>query len=150
MRAATFTAWSKALAAHLYENARAEVLICDALKVTSEPGESEGDFRSRLALAARERRDAAVEDLRRKYAPKLQALDDRERRAQERVSREQSQASQQKLQTALSIGSSILGALMGRKALSATNLTRAASAARSASASARKARTSTARAKVST
>jgi hypothetical protein len=48
------------------------------------------------------------------------------------VAREQSQLSQQKLQTAFSIGASILGAFMGRKALSATNLNRVSSAARSA------------------
>ncbi len=54
--------------------------------MSSAPGESDGDFRARLALLARERRDAAVEALRRKYAPKLQTLDDRERRAAERVS----------------------------------------------------------------
>jgi hypothetical protein len=132
MRAASFAAWGKTLASHLYENARADVLVCDALKTTSAPGESEGDFRSRLALAAREKRDAAVEELRRMYAPKLQTLDDRERRAQERVAREQSQLSQQKLQTAFSIGASILGAFMGRKTLSATNLNRVSSAARSA------------------
>jgi hypothetical protein len=121
------------LSAYLYENARAEVLVCDALKCTSEAGESEGDFRARLAHAARERRDAAVADLRRKYAPKLQAMADRERRAQERIAREQSQLSQQKLQTAFSVGASILGAFLGRKALSATNVNRVATAARSAS-----------------
>jgi hypothetical protein len=132
VRAASFATWGKALSSYLYESARAEVLICDALKTTSAPGESEGEFRSRLALAARERRDAAVEELRRKYSPKLQTLDDRERRAQERVAREQSQLSNQKMQTALSIGASILGAFLGRKALSATNLNRAATAARSA------------------
>jgi hypothetical protein len=131
MRATSFQAWGKSLSAYLYESARAEVLICDALKAVSAPGEPEGEFRSRLALAARERRDAAVEELRRKYAPKLQTLDDRERRAQERVAREQSQLTQQKFQTALSIGASILGAFMGRKALSATNINRAATAARS-------------------
>jgi hypothetical protein len=132
MRPASFPAWGKSLSAYLYENARAEVLAADALKATSAPGEPEGDFRARLALAARERRDAAVEDLRRKYAPKLQAFEDRERRAQERVAREQSQLSQQKFQTALSIGASILGAFMGRKTLSATNMNRAATAVRSA------------------
>jgi hypothetical protein len=132
MRASSYGAWSKTLNAHLYENARAEVLVCDALKVTSAPGESERDFRSRLTLAARERRDAAVEDLRRKYAPKLQAMEERERRAQERVSREQSQLSHQKLQTAFTVGASILGAFLGRKTLSATNINRAAAAARSA------------------
>jgi hypothetical protein len=132
MRAGSFPAWSKSLNAHLYENARADVLVCDALKTTSAPDETEGDFRSRLTLAARERRDAAVADLRKKYAPKLQTLDDRERRAQERLSREQSQLSQQKLQTTFSVGASILGAFLGRKKLSATNLNRVASAARSA------------------
>jgi hypothetical protein len=133
MRASSYAAWNKSLSAYLYENARADVLLCPALKATSAPDESEGDFRSRLALAARERRDAAVAALRTKYAPKLQTLDNRERAAQDRVSREQSQLSQQKLQTAFSIGASILGAFLGRKALSATNINRAASAARSAS-----------------
>jgi hypothetical protein len=132
MRAASYAAWSKSLNGYLYENARADVLVCDALKATSAPDESEGDFRARLALAARERRDAAVADLRRKYAPKLQAMDERERRAQASVSREQSQLSQQKWQTALSVGTSILGAFLGRKTLSATNINRVATAARSA------------------
>jgi hypothetical protein len=132
MRAASFTAWGKSLSAYLYESARADVLVCDALKATSAPGEAEGDFRARLALTARERRDSTVEELRRKYAPRLQTLDDRERRAQERVAREQSQLTQQKFQTALSIGASILGAFMGRKTLSATHINRAATAARSA------------------
>jgi hypothetical protein len=132
MRAASYAQWGKALAGHLYENARAEVLVCDALKLSSAPGESEGDFRARLTLAARERRDAAVEALRRKYAPKLQALQERERRAQERVEREKAQLSQQKLQTAFTIGASVFGALLGRRRMSVSNVDRAASAARSA------------------
>jgi hypothetical protein len=59
-------------------------------------------------------------------------LDDRERRGQESIAREQSQLSQQKLQTAFSVGASILGAFLGRKTLSVTNLNRVATAARSA------------------
>jgi hypothetical protein len=132
MRANTYAAWNKGLSAYLYENARADVLLCSALKAASLPDESEGDFRSRLTLAARERRDAGVTALRTKYAPKLQALDNRERGAQDRVAREQSQLSQQKMQTVFNIGASILGAFMGRKTLSATNINRAAAAARSA------------------
>jgi len=132
MRVASYAAWTKSLAAHLYENAKADLFVCDALQSVSNPGESEGDFRARLGLAARERRDVAVAELRKKFASKLQALEDRERRAQERVAREKSQLSEQKLHTAFSVGTSILGALMGRKALSATNMNRAAAAARSA------------------
>ncbi|MEP7243368.1 MAG: ATP-binding protein [Gammaproteobacteria bacterium] len=132
MRAASYPAWSKSLSSNLYESARADVLVCDAIKAVSAPDEPEGDFRSRLTLSAREKRDAAVADLRKKYAPKLLSLDTRERAAQDRLAREKSQLSQQKLQTVLSVGASILGAFLGRKALSATNINRATQAARSA------------------
>jgi len=132
MRASSYAAWGKTLAAHLYQNARADVLVCEPLKASSAPGADEGDFRAQLALAAREQRDAAAADLKRKYAPKLTTLEDQERRASERVERERSQLSQQKLQTAFSVGASVLGALLGRRKLSATNINRAASAARSA------------------
>jgi hypothetical protein len=116
----------------LFETARSAVLVCDALKATSPPGKSEGDFRAQLALAAREQRDAAVADLKRKYAPKLATIEDQLRRAAERIERERSQLSQQKMQSAFSIGASVLGALLGRRTLSATNVNRAATAARSA------------------
>jgi hypothetical protein len=133
LRAASYAAWGKALQAHLYETARARVFASDTLAAASKPGESEGDFRARLGLASRERRDAAVDQLRRKWQPKLLQLQDQIRRAEERREREASQRSQQRMQTAVNVGSSILGALFGRKAISATNLGRVGSAARSAS-----------------
>jgi hypothetical protein len=132
LRAASFTSWAKSLQAHLYETARASVLVSDLFRAASKPGESEGDFRARLTLAAREQRDAQVAELRTKWQAKLLQLQDQVRRAEERREREQSQLSQQRMQTAVNIGSSILGALLGRKAISATNLGRVGSAARSA------------------
>jgi hypothetical protein len=132
LRAASYSEWAKALQSYLYETARTKVMWSDTFKSGSKPDEDEGDFRTRLALAAREKRDAAVAELRRRWQVKLQQLQDQIRRADERREREKSQLSQQKMQTAVSIGSSILGALLGRKALSATNLNRVGSAARSA------------------
>ena len=132
LRTQSYAAWGKALAAHLFESARSEVLVADALKATSPPGMSEGDFRAQLTLAAREQRDAAVADLKRKYAPKLAAIEEQLRRGAERIERERSQLSQQRMQSAFSIGASVLGALLGRRTLSATNVNRAASAARAA------------------
>jgi hypothetical protein len=132
LRTQSYAAWGKALSAQLFESARSEVLVCDALKATSPPGMSEGDFRAQLALAAREQRDAAVADLKRKYAPKLATIEDQLRRSAERVERERSQLNQQRLQSAFSIGASVLGAFLGRRTLSAANVNRAASAARSA------------------
>jgi hypothetical protein len=133
LRAASYAGWGKGLQSHLYETARANLLWSEAFKAASKTGESEGDFRARLTLAAREKRDAAVADLRKRWQTKLQQLQDQIRRAEERREREKSQLSQQKMQTAVSIGSSILGALLGRRAISATNVGRVGSAARSAS-----------------
>jgi hypothetical protein len=132
LRPASYAAWAKGLQAHLYETARANLFVCDAFKVASKAFESEGDFRARLALLARERRDAAVAELRKRWQAKLLQLQDQIRRGEERREREKSQLSQQRMQTAVSIGGSILGALLGRKAISATNIGRIGSAARSA------------------
>jgi hypothetical protein len=132
LRAASYAGWAKQLQSRLYETARANVFWCEAFKTASKAGETEGDFRTRLTLAAREKRDAAVAELRKRWQAKLSQLQDQIRRANERRERESSQLSQQKINTALSIGSSILGALLGRKAISATNVGRVGSAARSA------------------
>jgi hypothetical protein len=71
--------------------------------------------------------------LRSKYAAKLDQLSSQEARATDRVSREQAQASQQTLQTAISVGATVLGALFGRKAISTTTISRASTAARGVS-----------------
>ena len=68
--------------------------------------------------------------MRQKYAAKIAALDEKLRRAQQAVDRESEQASAQKIQTAVSFGATVLGALLGRKAISATTLGRATTAAR--------------------
>ncbi len=131
-REASYASWARSLSAQLYENARAQQLVCDALRMSSNAGESEGDFRGRLALLLRERRDAAVEDLRRKCAPKLATLQDRIRTAQDRAEREKDQLKSQRLNTALSVGASILGAVFGSRRITAGNIGRVASAARTA------------------
>ena len=59
-------------------------------------------------------------------------LEDRIRRAEERVAREQSQFQQQSVQTAISMGATVLGALFGRKLASAGTIGRATTAARGA------------------
>jgi hypothetical protein len=133
LRAQSYAGWKKDLTANLFESARTEVLVCDALKATSAPGMSEGDFRAQLALAARERRDAAVAELKQKYAPKLATLAEQMRRAGQRIERERAQQSEQRMSSIVSIGASVLGAFLGRRNLSAANVNRAATAARAAS-----------------
>jgi DNA helicase HerA-like ATPase len=114
-RAASFSAWKKQLATHLYQNGALTLWTCPSLKLVSSPEEDEAQFRIRASQRARERRDEELEKLRSRYAPRLQTLEDRLRRARGRVEREASQARSQGLDAAVSIGSSVLGAVLGRK-----------------------------------
>jgi hypothetical protein len=125
-------AWKAALEDHLYQNVTLDLFACPGLKLVSQPGETEGDFMTRVGQSLREKRDAEADKLRAKYAPKLQTLEDRLRRAQERVEREKAQYGQQKMQTAISVGATLLGAFLGRKAVSAGTVGRAATAMKSA------------------
>jgi hypothetical protein len=86
-----------------------------------------------LQQSAREQRDEATEKLRQKYASKMATLEEQARRAQQAVEREAEQAKQQKMQTAISVGTTLLSAFVGRKAVSYSSLGRATTAARGAS-----------------
>jgi hypothetical protein len=122
-----YTELVAALKDHLYRNQKLQLWKCPSLKQTSKAGETEADFRVRLSQQAREQRDAAIEELRQKYAPKVTALQERIRKAQIKVEKEKSQATEKMLNAALSIGGSLLGAVFSRKMMSATNFSRAAS-----------------------
>jgi hypothetical protein len=132
-KGASYETWGKSFARWLYDTQSLELHRSPSLGELSKPGESEREFRIRLAQLSRERRDEAAEKLRARYAPKLTALQDRLRRAEQAQEREEQQAEQQKAQTVISVGSTILGAFVGRKALSATTLGRATTAARGVS-----------------
>lgn len=102
-------------------------------KLTSEVGETEGEFRVRLQQLASEQRDEAVDKLRKRYGSKANTLENRLLRAEQAVEREQQQSSKKKLDTAVSFGTAILGALLGRKRLSSTTASKVGTAIRSAS-----------------
>jgi hypothetical protein len=129
-KAKNYDKWQKDFANWVYRGQKLELLKSSRLEQVSNPGESERDFRVRLQQAAREQRDAAVEKLRQKYAPKITALEESRRRAEQAVEREAEQAKGQKMQTAISFGATLLSSFMGRKAVSLTTLGRATSAAR--------------------
>ena len=130
--AKSYTAWQKAFASWLAGGQKLDLLRHGGLKLTAGAGESERDFRIRVQNAQREARDTAVDDVRRKFADKRARLEAALRRAEQGVQRESGQASQAKLQTAVSLGATVLGALLGRKTLSATSLGRATTTMRGA------------------
>jgi hypothetical protein len=128
--AKSYAAWGKSFQKWIVTNEQVELLQSTVHKRTSNVGESERDFRIRLQQFAREGRDAKVETLRGKYATKLAALQERIRRAEQAVAREQSQASQAKVDTMISVGSAILGAVFGRGKIGAGTVGKMGTAAR--------------------
>jgi hypothetical protein len=131
-RAKSFEGFSRDFQAWVFGSQRLDLLRHAASKTVSRPGESERDFRIRLQAALHEERDRVKEALRKKYAPKQAALEERLRRAQQALAREQEQVTQQGLQTVISVGATILGAVLGRKVVSAGGVGRATTAARGA------------------
>ena len=129
-KAKSYATWRKDFASWLYRNQRLELLESPTLDIASNPGESERDFRVRLQQIAREQRDQAVEKLRQKYATRFAQLEDRKRRAEQTVAREAEQAKDQKYQTAISFGATLLSSIMGRKRASMSTLGRATTAVR--------------------
>ena len=104
-----------------YKAFLAEALAVDlpslpAHRLLAAPGESEGDFRIRAAQLLREKRDEAVAKLREKYAGKIAALAERERRAEAKVENEKAQLSRQRVGTAVHFGAAALSILLGRRA----------------------------------
>jgi hypothetical protein len=120
------------LAGWLHRTQAVTLYRSPALGTLSQPAESEREFRIRLQQAGREQRDAASEVLRQKYAPKIAAIQERMRRAEQSVARESQQVTQQGIQAAISVGATLLGAFLGRKAVSTSTLGRATTALRGA------------------
>lgn len=132
-QAKNYTSWEADLVTYVYRDFKLTLMKSNMWNISSKPHENERDFRSRLTLLAREQRDQWMEKLRSTYDKKIAAIDVKIRRAQERVDREKHQSKDQKLQTAISIGTTVLGAFLGRKALSKTTISKAGTAMRRAS-----------------
>ncbi len=125
-----FTTWKKAWKDSIYRTRRFPLRQNKTLELYSRPGESERDFKIRLAEVAREKRDRESAALREKLGRKLDTLLERIRRAEQKVEKEKEQAQSQKLRAVMTVGSTLLGALLGRKTFSSTNMRRAGTAVR--------------------
>ena len=128
-----YVSLAAALKSHLARTAKLVVWSAPTIDAVSRPGESEADFRVRIAQRVKERRDEDVDRVRDRNAVKLASLQDRIDRARQKVEREKAEASDKSMQTYVSIGTAVLSAILGRKLASASTVGRAATSMRSAS-----------------
>ena len=127
-----WAAYARQFKDYLYRTQEAQAFACKALKLKSNPGETEGDFRIRCRAAQHEARDQALEKVKAKYAPKLRMIEDRIMRAEQKLEREKAQMKRSGFDTVISLGTTVLNAVLGRKKLSTGNIGRAASTAKGA------------------
>jgi Helicase HerA, central domain len=111
--AKNFDKWQKDYAKWVAASQPLTLLSSAKFKTSSEPLETEADFRIRLAQTARENRDAATQALEQKYAPKLQKLEQRLVVAKQKQAEQAAQAQQAQMQAMLNVGAGVLGALFG-------------------------------------
>ena len=128
----TYETWNKDFGGWLFRTQKLQLFKSPGTKEVSKPEESERDFRVRLQQSGREQRDKGADSLRQKYASKISTLQERVRRAEQQREKQQAESRSSQVQAAISVGASILGAFMGRKTISATNIGRATSAIRGA------------------
>jgi hypothetical protein len=129
-KAKSYTAWTKSFVDTVYRGETLVLQKCPSLGAVSQPDESERDFRVRLQQAAKEARDAKLDQLRARYAPKLAAYEEKQRKAELAVRREQDQARNAGLSSFVRMGTTVLGAFMSRKTLSTANINKAGTALR--------------------
>ncbi|MCB9657838.1 MAG: DUF87 domain-containing protein [Sandaracinaceae bacterium] len=126
--AKAFGTLEKAIKAKAYQEMGLTLYECKALKLWSTVGEDHAAFVGRVQQGLREARDLEMGKLRASFEPKLARLQERIRRAEQKVADEKGQVRQRQLDTAVNVGTTVLGALLGSRSVA-----RAGTAVRSAS-----------------
>jgi pyruvate/2-oxoglutarate dehydrogenase complex dihydrolipoamide acyltransferase (E2) component len=99
----------------LYSNDTVTLFHSPLSGMYSAMGESDGDFRVRLMQAAREIRDEKVADLQQRFEKKIHGQEASVQRAMDQLAEQKGQATNAKMDTAMRIGSTLLGAVFGKK-----------------------------------
>ncbi|NTV05330.1 MAG: DUF87 domain-containing protein [Chlorobiaceae bacterium] len=108
-------AFGKELADWLYYHSRRRIASHKELGLFQHPTEDERDFRIRLQQAAREKRDAEVDLLEKKFQPRIEKLQDRIQLEERELVRDEAEHQSRKTQELVGIGETVLGFFLGRK-----------------------------------
>lgn len=116
----------------LYTNEKIEIFTLKELELESNLNESIESFKGKVQAKANEKIEALIDDIMKKSQTTQKRLEERLRKAKLKLEKEKSDVTSTAIDTAISIGSSIIGAFFGRKLLSSTNVSKAATSARRA------------------
>ena len=105
----------KKLSNHLYYNSSLVLRSHKNLKLLQRPDESERDFLIRIKEAAREKRDAEIDKLEKKYEKQLDRIEDKIEKMTRDLSSDKAELEERKRDELLGMGETVLGLFMGRR-----------------------------------
>lgn len=114
MQPKNYAAFGKAFAAFIFQSQVLHIYHSPLASLLSKEGESEGDFRTRVISTLRERNEEQLANVRQKYAERIDALTAKLKSAQDKVAQRQQKAGWTRIETWISLGATLLGALLGR------------------------------------
>ncbi|PIE02873.1 MAG: hypothetical protein CSA81_05060 [Acidobacteria bacterium] len=129
----TLSTYEKALSDFVYRNYKLDLLTVPELKLESRPDESTVAFQSRIADAVRAEKDKAMEKMTSSYQTKLDRIEKKIDSAYAKIDKEKADVKAKTVDTALSFGVAVLGALFGRKGRSSRIGSRSVSSMKGAS-----------------
>ena len=106
---------NKNLADWFYYQSRLKLTVHKELGLFQKPGETLRDFKIRLQQAARERRDADVDALEKKYQSQIERMADKLRREERDLAEAEEEYGSRKQQEIVGIGETVLGFFFGRR-----------------------------------
>lgn len=115
--------WQRGVCDWLYRKRTIRVYHCKQLKRFSRPGEKERQARLSWAQELREERDRVKHELLEKYDRSRASMQDKIRKAHQRLEREQAEYEKHRWNTVLNFGQTIVGALTGNRITSRTATT---------------------------
>ncbi len=115
MQQKNYSTFEKDLSSALYQKQTLVLFQAADSSLISSPGESEQDFRQRVMEERKQGRADAVKKVEEKFAAKIATLNEKLQKAHSKVEEKQQKAWTQKLQTFLSVGTTVLGAVFGKK-----------------------------------
>jgi len=119
--------FEKEFSDYLYQTQRLELVRAPLLKLESRVGESSAEFSVRIADYLREKKEEAAEKMLGSFNVKRERLNKQREAARLKIEKEKGDVTAKTTDTLLSIGTAVLGAFFGRKAMSTSTITRTAS-----------------------
>jgi hypothetical protein len=129
-KVASYRSWGTDFSDWAFRTQTMETLKSPGYGLTSNPGETEDDFRNRLLGVATNKQNEAIANLKKQYDAKKATLESKLLKAEQARDRESEQSRGRKLQTAISFGATVLGTIFGSKKFGTGTLGRATTTAR--------------------